>query len=189
MHIDPSGYVVLAFLITSIVISVLFEMYDDYSNDGELNPIYNWKGYLGAFTSGFFGGLSGGGVATIGWSIVGGVADYFISGESNEETFLSDIAMISIVSGISVGIGFGMKRVTAALKARSILKLGSNNLSNRALRDIGMSSIKVGQNSVKDTLGKLIYESGTYFTGKMARAVSTSVASNTVDDGLYWIFD
>ncbi len=187
MFTDNTGYFVVGILIASITIAMLFELGEDYFEDGTFN--HSFGQYAGAFAAGFFGGLSGGALALIGWSMVGGAADYMLSGNFNDDTFLKDIVVIGVTSVLSVGAGYGSKRVVSCFKASSILKLQTNNLSNRALSNIGMTAVKVGKKGVKETLGKIIYQSGNYFAGEMVQAVSTSVASNSIDDGLYWIFD
>jgi len=181
-------------MIASITIALLFELGEDYFEDGELN--HSFGQYAGAFATGFFGGLSGGAFALIGWSMVGGVADYVLSGNFNEDTFLKDMAVIGITSILSVGIGYGLKRVASGLKANSIMKLGSNNLSNRALGGMGFTALKVGHRiagagglTVGKSLGKILYQSGKYFGGEMIQTISTGVSSQFIDDTAYLLFD
>ena len=76
------------------------------------------------------------------------------------------------------------------------MKLGSNNLANRALSSMEFSTLKVGHKiagntglTIGKTLGKILYKSGDYFGGEIVQAISTSISSNVIDDGLYWIFD
>ena len=169
-------------MITSILVSLAFEAYEDYVEDGVAFNGY-FSGYLGASVSGFLNGLSGGVGYLMLYSFIGGSLDYFISGNYNADTFGSDMLKLagSVVAGIL--IGKTLKFSASKIKANSLFKL-DNNLANHALSSMGFS-VKIGSNAAKSVLSKIIYQSRKYFLGE----VIENVGSNSVNNGFLLIFD
>lgn len=180
MSVDPSGYFIVGVMIASISISLIIEAIQDKKADGDFD--FGWN-YIGAAVSGFFTGLSAGVTGLIGYSILGSSLDYFISGEYNYETFLSDMITIAIVSSLSVCIGQGFKFLSSSLKA-SYLKGLTNPIANSKLGSMGIST-KIGSNIAKKGLNMVIHTSGKYFMGEVIENVSSIITQ----ESLLLIFD
>jgi len=118
MNSDPNGYFIVGVMIASIAVSMLFEVIEDFVEDGEMN--HSFGQYAGAFISGVCGGLSGGFGALVGYSFLGGTLDYLIAGDFNQETFLTDIIVIGASSIISISLGGLSKKGLSSLKANAI---------------------------------------------------------------------
>jgi len=187
MHIDPNGHFMVGVMVASIVVSMLFEIAEDLVEDGDMN--HSFGQYAGAFVSGIFGGLSGGFGALVGYSFLGGTIDYIISGDFNEETFVTDMMIIAVGSVISISLGSLSKKGLSTIKANKILNLGNNNLANRALNRIGLGMIKVGQRGVKQSLGTIINNSGKYLFGEVSQAVVSKVSGDLINEYGYMVFD
>ena len=187
MYTDQNGYFIVGIMIASIVVSMLFEVIEDLAEDGELN--HSLRQYIGAFVSGVLGGLSGGFAALVGYSFIGGTFDYFISGDFNQETFVTDMIVIGVSSVISISIGNLSKKGLSTLKASKILNIGNNNLANRALNRMGLGIIKVGQSGGKKALARVINNSGKYFFGEVSQTVISKTSGDIFNTFGLMIFD
>ena len=58
MYADPSGHFTILALFISIGVSLAFELYEDWKDGGLGDGSHDWKDYLGAGISGFFGGAN-----------------------------------------------------------------------------------------------------------------------------------
>ena len=125
----------------------------------------------------------------MGYSFLGGTLDYLIAGDFNQETFLTDIIVIGASSIISISLGGLSKKGLSSLKANKILKLGNNNLANRALGRMGLGFIKVGQRGVKQSLGSIINNSGKYLFGEVSQAIVSKVSGDFINEYGFMIYD
>ena len=175
MFTDPSGYFVLGIMITSIIVSLIIESIQDYTDDGILfNRSFN--NYIGAGVSGFFSGLSGGLGYLMLYGFIGSSLDYFISGEFNAETFGKDLLSMGFSSAIGVAIGKGLNFGVSKLKANSLFKLNNNPLANRILSNMGMG-VKIGSRAA-DNLGRVIYDSRKYLLGEIMENLGSNITNN-----------
>ncbi len=180
MFTDSTGYFILGVMIASIIVSIAFEVYEDFHEDGDFD--FGWR-YLGAAVSGFFNGLSGGVASLMLYSFIGSSLDYFISGNYNADTFGSDMLKTAGFAVAGVLIGKALKFGASKLKANSLFNL-DNNVANKALSNMGLG-VKIGSRAAKSGLSKIIYESNKYFLGE----VIENVGSNSVNNGLLLVFD
>ncbi len=181
MYTDVTGYFMVGVMITSIIVSLVFECVEDYTDDGIINGGWN---YFGAAVSGFFSGLSGGFGALVMYSFIGNSLDYFISGNYNSNTFGQDMLVMGISSVIGVGVGKLLKYGVSKLKANSLFKLSNNSLANSLLDKMGLN-INIGSNVAKTNLAGIIYGSSKYFLGEVIESIGSNVSNN----GLLLIFD
>lgn len=168
-------------LIASIIVSLAFEVYEDFHEDGDFD--FGWK-YLGATVSGFFSGLTGGVGSLILYSFLGNTLDYLISGEYNSETLGQDLVLMGISAAIGVGIGKGIKFGISKIKANSLFKLGNNSVANSLLSKMGLG-VNIGSNAAKANLSGIIYKSSKYFLGQLVE----NIGCDSVNNGLLLIFD
>jgi len=181
MYSDITGYFMVGVMIASIFVSLAFEVYEDFHDDGDFH--FGWK-YLGATVSGFFSGLTGGVGSLILYSFLGNTLDYLISGEFSPETFGQDLVLIGISSAIGVGIGKSFKFGVSRIKANSLFNLGNNSIANSILNKMGLGA-KIGSNSAKANLSGIIYKSSKYFIGELV----ANIGCNTANNGILLIFD
>ena len=169
-------------MIASIVVSIVIESIQDYTDDGILfNRSFN--NYIGAGVSGFFSGLSGGMGYLMLYGFIGNSLDYFISGGFNAETFGMELLLMGFSSAIGVVIGKGLNLGVSKLKAYSLFKLNNNPLANSILKEMGLN-IKIGSRAAEN-LGQVIFDSHKFFLGLVIENIST----NTVNNGLLIVFD
>ena len=117
MYSDISGYFMIGVMIASIIVSLAFEVYEDFHEDGDFD--FGWK-YLGATVSGFFSGFTGGAGSLILYSFLGNTLDYLISGEFNSDTLGQDLVLMGISAAIGVGIGKAFKFGVSKIKTNKI---------------------------------------------------------------------
>ena len=185
MFTDSTGYFILGVMIASIAISLAFEVYEDFSEDGDFD--FGWR-YLGAAVSGFFSGLVGTTGYMFLYSFIGSTLDYFICNEQNLGTLGKDLIIMAFSSAIGVTIGKLLKLGLSKLKAKKLLNLGNNNLANKILGKMGLS-INIGSNAAQNGLGQIIYESGKYFLGEILENIGANVSGYFAEDGLLIVFD
>ena len=109
--------------------------------------------------------MGGGPASSIAFAIAGGLADAAISGDMEENGFLSTMDSIIFSTVVSMGLGHSAKRIASGFKAsylrRMTTKFG-NSVANRQLRAMG-TTIKMGSNAIKHArtplLTKVIYRS------------------------------
>ena len=177
MYTDITGYFMVGVMIASIIVSLVIESIQDYTDDGILfNRSFN--NYIGAGVSGFFSGLSGGIGYLMLYGFIGNSLDYFISGEFNVETLGRDLFIMGISSAMGVVIGKGLNLGLSKLKANSLFKLNNNPLANDILNKMGLT-VKIGSRAA-DNLGRVIFDSGKYFFGLVIENVSTNIANNSM---------
>jgi hypothetical protein len=133
MMIDPNGEFPLLAIGLSIGLSLLFEVAEDAMDGNGWD--HDWKDYLGAGISGFFGGLGGGVAAQVAFAFSGGLADAWLSGDLQQNGIWNTLGSITLSSGISMGLGSLSKWGASKVKANSLFKM-TNNQANRALSEI-----------------------------------------------------
>ena len=150
MYFDPSGHFTIASMLISIGVSLLFEVLEDAIDGGLGDGSHDWKDYLGAGISGFFGGLSPVGgtlLKQIGsqlvFSLAGGFADAAISGDLIENGFWNTMGSIAVSTMVSMGAGTLSKYLGSKIKASTLRSLGSNNAANKVLGRMGIAG-KIG---------------------------------------------
>ncbi|XMB72153.1 hypothetical protein RJI07_08595 [Mycoplasmatota bacterium WC30] len=168
-------------MIASIIISVAFEVYEDFHEDGDFD--FGWR-YLGAAVSEFFSGLSGSLGYLMLYGFIGNSLDYFISGEFNSGTIGKDLLIMGGTAIAGVLIGKGLNLGLSKLKANSLFSLCDNGAANKLLSKMGLA-IKIGSNAAQDNLGRIIYNSGKYFLGELME----NVGSNSINNLGLLIFD
>ena len=168
-------------MIASILVSLAFEVYEDFQEDGDFD--FGWK-YLGATVSGFFSGLTGGVGSLILYSFLGNSLDYLISGEFNPETFGRDLLLMGGTAIAGVLVGKGLNLGFSKLKAGRLFNLCDNGVANKMLNKMGIA-INIGSNAAKENLGGIIYNSGKYFLGELME----NIGSNSVNNFGLLIFD
>ena len=172
MYADPSGHFTIAALIISFVASVAFEIIED-AMDGELftDDSHDWKDYLGAGIAGFFGGLSGDWVAQAIFSVAGGIADSWISGELNGDNMGQVLFNIGVSTVLSSVAGHFGGKLASKMKGNSLAKLGRHEIKSSmkemglkfSLNKNGTSAKAITKFLNKDTsvwLGKIVGEYG-----------------------------
>ena len=90
----------------------------------------NGLDYLGAVISGFFGGLGGGTFVQAIFSIAGGIADSWISGELNGDNMgqvLFSIGVSTVLSSVAGHLG---GKIASNKKANSLAKFGRHEIKN-----------------------------------------------------------
>ena len=147
MFTDSTGYFILGVMIASIAISLAFEVYEDFSEDGNFD--FGWR-YLGAVVSGFFNGLSGAIGYLILYSFIGNSLDYIISGEFDTDTLGKDLLLMGGTAIAGVLIGKALKFGVSKLKANNLFSL-DNNVANQVLSSMGFS-VNIGSNVAKSGL-------------------------------------
>jgi len=183
MYSDISGYFMVGVMIASILVSLAFEAYEDYVEDGvAFNG--NFSGYLGASVSGFFSGFTGGVGSLILYSFLGNSLDYLISGEFNPDTFGRDLLLMGGTAIAGVLVGKGLNLGFSKLKAGRLFNLCNNGVANKMLNKMGIA-INIGSNAAKENLGGIIYNSGKYFLGELME----NMGSNSVNNFGLLIFD
>jgi hypothetical protein len=154
MYSDPEGNFCLLALGISIGLSLLFEVAEDAMDGNGWD--HDWKDYLGAGISGFFGGLGGGIFAQIAFSFSGGLADAWLSGDLQQNGILNTLGSIALSSGISMGLGSLSKWGASKIQSNSLFKM-TNNQANGVLSMMG-STMKIGSNIAKKTRNGLAKE-------------------------------
>ncbi len=174
MYSDISGYFMVGVMIASILISVAFEVYEDFHEDGDFD--FGWR-YLGASVSGFFSGLSGSIGYLMLYSFVGNSLDYFISGGYNPDTLGKDLLLMGGTAIAGVLVGKGLSLGLSKLKAGSLFKLCDKGIANKTLKKMG-KAINIGSNAAKENLSRIIYNSGKYFFGELMENIGTNSVNN-----------
>ena len=77
MYSDPSGHFTILGLAISIDVSLAFEVLEDVLDGNGMD--HDWKDYLGAGISGFFGGLGGNIIMKGAFAVAGVLADALLS--------------------------------------------------------------------------------------------------------------
>ena len=171
MYADPSGHFTIAALIISIGISLAFEFVEDLMGDGKLGGDKDRWDYLGAGIAGFFGGLGGGWAAQAIFSVAGGIADSWISGELNGDNMgqvLFSIGVSTVLSSVTGHLG---GKLASKMKGNSLAKLSRHEIKNSmknmglkfSLNKNGTSAKAITKFLNKDTsvwLGKIVGEYG-----------------------------
>ena len=189
MYADPSGHFTILALFISIGVSLAFELYEDWKDGGLGDGSHDWKDYLGAGISGFFGGLSGGVGAQLVFSLAGGFADAALSGDLTEYGFMHTLGNVVISFGVSSLAGAAVNRLAAGVKASSLKKL-TNNLGNRQLKAMN-AAINMGANAAKAKGGltKAIMNKSNWVGNIWSNKLTGSIVGNLTYSGYYNIVD
>jgi hypothetical protein len=147
-HFDPSGHVFILTMLLSIGISLMMEVIEDAIDGGLGDDSHDWRDYLGAGISGFFGGFTKFKKMSTLLSLVGSLVDAAISGDFKDNGVLNTLINIGLSMAVSWAVGKFVRRVAAHLKATSINKM-SRRLANKTLRKI-KANINMGSNAVKE---------------------------------------
>lgn len=178
---DISGYFMVGIMIASIIVSLTFEVYEDFHEDGDFD--FGWR-YLGATVSRFFSGLSGSIGYLMLYSFIGNSFNYLISSGYNPDTLGKDLLLIGGTAIAGVLIGKGLNLGVSKLKAGNLFNLCDNGVANKMLNKMGIA-VKIGSNAAKENLGGIIYNSGKYFLGELME----NIGSNSVNNLGLLIFD
>ena len=139
--------------------------------------------YLGAVISGFFGGLGGGTFVQAIFSIAGGIADSWISGELNGDNMgqvLFSIGVSTVLSSVAGHLG---GKIASNKKANSLAKLGRHEIKN-SMKNMKLKySLSKNGTSAK-ALAKFLNKDTSVWFGKIAGEYGMA---GTVS-GLYSLF-
>ena len=146
-HFDPSGHAFILSMLLSIGISLMMEVIEDAIDGGLGDDSHDWRDYLGAGISGFFGAFGKTRVAQAIFSVAGSLVDAAVSGDMQDNGVGSTIVNVISSFALSVGVNIVSKHIAAKLKAGTISKM-TRKLANRTLKKIG-ANINMGSNAVK----------------------------------------
>ncbi len=190
---DPTGHFTILALVISIGVSILFEVVEDAIDGGLGDDSHDWKDYLGAGISGFFGGLSGGLGAQLVFSIAGGFADAALSGDLEENGIMNTLASSILSFGISSVASGLTNRIASGVKASSLKRISKkfgNNAANKKLGKIG-AKIKIGSKAAKKTggLAKAIMEDSKWIGNIISDKLSGSIFGGATSMGYDYLVD
>ena len=163
-YADPSGHFSFTACAIAIGINMAFVFIEDIIDGGLGDGSHDWKDYLGATVSGFFGGLSGTGKGIVkymtefAFSVAGDIVGAVLSDEFEENGFLNTIGNIVVSNSVSFVLGQLAKGITTKGRTRFLKNLNNNQAANKILKKMGLT-IKMGSNEAKRNLFKIIFES------------------------------
>ena len=133
---------------------------------------HDWKDYLGAGISGFFGGLGGNNIIKGAFAVAGGLADVLLSGDLEENGFGN--TMLSIVISFEVGelLDVLSHKIVATLKTINLKKI-DEKVARNVLENMNIKRKLIKSNF--KTLSKAVY-----YSNWIGNIVSKSIGSSIV---------
>ena len=192
-HFDPSGHAFILSMLLSIGISLMMEVIEDAIDGGLGDDSHDWRDYLGAGISGFFGGFTKFKKMGTLLSLAGSLVDAGISGDFKDNGVLSTLTNIGVSMVVSAGVEFVSKKIAARLSASSINKM-SRKIANKTLAKLGVNK-NIGANVMKSG-GKRsvrciarVIEKSDWIGNKAIRDVVNPIIDGITSLGLGHVFE
>ncbi len=175
MYVDPTGHFSIAGILISLGLSISFEFIGDLIDGNGID--HSLREYIGTGISGLFGGLDGGKIPQLIFSIAGGIADSWISGELSRENFGKTILSIGLSITLSTIASKVSTKLVSNFKGKSLTKLGRQEIKNN-MKKMGLKySLSKNGTSAKAIINFLADDNNNWLGKTIADYGSSGIIS------------